>query len=171
MLSESSVSSRISLISVDPAVASHITGATGSTTLPTTSHYGSSLGKAARNPDTLRLRGHTRNISAPSTIGKKRSNSLKRVKNSTEVLRQRSIKSSKKTKGPETASDNRAGRNFTVGNVGTGGLLYLKCVLFVSERRSELYADMLPDLPHGMALLARLFLRCRRRRPPRHLLY
>ncbi|KAK4941254.1 Guanine nucleotide exchange factor lte1 [Elasticomyces elasticus] len=126
MLSESSVSSRISLISVDPAVASHITGTTASTTLPPTSHYGSSPRKPTRTPDIQRLRGHTRNISAPSTIGKKRSNSLKRVKNSTEVLRQRSIRSSKKTKGPETASDNRAGRNFTVGNVGTGGLLYLK---------------------------------------------
>ncbi|KAI1628710.1 gdp/GTP exchange factor [Exophiala viscosa] len=126
MLSESSVSSRISLISVDPAVASHITGGSGSTTLPTTSHYGSSSRKAARTPDIQRLRGHARNVSAPSTIGKKRSNSLKRVKNSTEVLRQRSIRSSKRTKDPEAASDNRTGRNFTVGNVGTGGLLYLK---------------------------------------------
>lgn len=125
LTSESSLSSRVSLISLDPAVASHITGTT--TTVPTASNYGSSPRKSTKTPDTEVSRKHIRNNSAPSVSEKKGTNSLRRVKDSTEVLRQRSIKSSsRKTKQSlETVPDNINGRNFTVGNVGTGGILYL----------------------------------------------
>ncbi|KIX03455.1 uncharacterized protein Z518_07007 [Rhinocladiella mackenziei CBS 650.93] len=125
MVSESTLSSRVSLISLDPALASHITGTTRGTTIPATSQNGSSPRKATKTPETDMSRRHIRNNSAPSTSGKKRSNSLRRAKNSTEVLRQRSAKSSKKAQPLETVPDTREGRNFTVGNVGTGGVLYL----------------------------------------------
>jgi hypothetical protein len=125
MVSESTYSSRVSLISVDPAVASHITGTTRATTAPTTSQNGSSPRKSTKTPDTEVSRRHIRNQSAPNPTGKKRSNSLRRVKNSTEVLRLRSKKASKKGKVPDEGQDTREGRNFTVGNVGTGGVLYL----------------------------------------------
>ncbi|KIX99633.1 uncharacterized protein Z520_04267 [Fonsecaea multimorphosa CBS 102226] len=124
--SESSLSSRVSLISLDPAVASHITGTTRTTTVPSASQYGSSPRKSMKTPDTEVSRSHNRNNSAPSVSDKKGSTSLRRVKDSTEVLRQRSTKSSKKPKQSlETVPDNVHGRNFTVGNVGTGGILYL----------------------------------------------
>src|ERR1700712_5377093 len=125
--SESSLSSRVSLISLDPAVASHITGTTRSTTVPSASHYDSSPRKSTKTPDTEVSRRHVRNISAPSVSEKKGPTSLRRVKDSTEVLRQRSTKSSnRKTKQSlESVPDNVHGRNFTVGNVGTGGVLYL----------------------------------------------
>ncbi len=126
MVAESSLSTRSSLISLDPALASHITGTTRATTVPSASHHGSSPRKATKTPTSELSRRHLRNNSAPSVSGKKRTGSLRRVKNSTEVLRQRSTRSSKKTKPLETIPDTRSGRNFTVGNVGTGGILYLK---------------------------------------------
>lgn len=122
MASESTASSRVSLISLDPAVASHITA----TTVPSTSQYGSSPRKSTNTPDTEGTRRHMRNNSAPNTSDKKRSNSLRRVKNSTEILRQRSTKSARRQKQQEPPTDTRGGRNFTVGNVGTGGILYLR---------------------------------------------
>ncbi|KAK5064911.1 hypothetical protein LTR84_000745 [Exophiala bonariae] len=121
MASDSTASSRVSLISLDPAVASHITA----TTVPSTSQYGSSPRKSTNTPETEGTRRHMRNNSAPNTSDKKRSNSLRRVKNSTEILRQRSTKSARRQKQQDLASDTRGGRNFTVGNVGTGGILYL----------------------------------------------
>ncbi len=125
--SESSLSSRVSLISLDPAVASHITGTTRTTTAPSASNYGSSPRKSTKTPDTEVSRRHIRNNSAPSVSEKKGPIPLRRVKDSTEVLRQRSTKSSnKKTKQSlDPVPDNVHGRNFTVGNVGTGGVLYL----------------------------------------------
>lgn len=61
------------------------------------------------------------------TLGKARKNSLRRVKNSTEVLRQRSTKGQHEVQPSEDSSSGRTGRHFTVGNVGTGGKLYLRC--------------------------------------------
>ena len=124
--SDSSLSSRISIISLDPAIASQITGTTR-TTAPSASNYGSSPRKSTKTPDTEVSRGHVRNVSAPSVSEKKGTTSLRRVKNSTEVLRQRSNKAAaRKTKQSlEVVADNVHGRNFTVGNVGNGGMLYL----------------------------------------------
>ncbi|EXJ86845.1 hypothetical protein A1O3_03799 [Capronia epimyces CBS 606.96] len=122
MVSESTISSHVSLISLDPVLASHITGAT---TAPTASQHGSSPRKSSMTPDTDLSRRHYRNNSAPNATPKKRSNSLRRAKNSTEVLRQRSTKLGRKTKPLDSIADTREGRNFTIGNVGTGGILYL----------------------------------------------
>ncbi|EXJ88071.1 hypothetical protein A1O1_04999 [Capronia coronata CBS 617.96] len=123
MVSESTVSSHVSLISLDPVLASHITGAT---TIPATSQQSSSPRKSTKTPDSVLSRRHFRNKSAPNGTQKKRSNSLRRAKNSTEVLRQRSTKSGRKTRPLEPIADTREGRNFTIGNVGTGGILYLR---------------------------------------------
>jgi hypothetical protein len=124
--SNSAPSSHASLISIDPAVASQITGTTvAASSLPGHSRTGSSPAKRNKASDTA-SRGHARNRSVPIAVDKKQSNSLRRAKNSTEVLRQRSTRSTKKPTKLETIPDNREGRNFTVGNVGTGGVLYLK---------------------------------------------
>lgn len=125
MVSDTSLSTRVSLITLDPALASHITATPGTTTAPSISQYASSPRKSTKTPNTDLSRRHIRNNSAPTTALKKRSNSLRRVKNSTELLRQRSTNDSKKNSKVENAIDVRAGRNFTVGNVGTGGILYL----------------------------------------------
>ena len=125
MGSESAPSSHASIISIDPAVASQITGTTQATSLAGHSRTGSSPGKRTKTPES---RGHTRNKSIPIAAEKNPTTSLRRAKNSTEVLRQRSNKSTKKSKKLETIPDTntREGRNFTIGNVGTNGVLYLK---------------------------------------------
>ena len=63
-------------------------------------------------------------------VGKKeRQNSLRHVKNSTEVLRQRSAQTGAGTITPDGGSGGREGRQFTVGNVGNNGIIYLRYVL------------------------------------------
>ncbi|KAI9876292.1 MAG: Guanine nucleotide exchange factor lte1 [Pleopsidium flavum] len=56
---------------------------------------------------------------------KERQNSLRHVKNSTEVLRQRSVQTSLGNITPDGGSGGREGRQFTVGNVGNNGMIYL----------------------------------------------
>ena len=55
-----------------------------------------------------------------------RANSLRHVKNSNEVLRQRSIKKSRKENEMERTPSTKEGRHFTVANVGTNGKIYLR---------------------------------------------
>jgi hypothetical protein len=57
-----------------------------------------------------------------------RQNSLRRVKDSTDVLRERSLKRQRSNRGLpiETGSGGREGRQFTVANVGNNGMLYLR---------------------------------------------
>jgi hypothetical protein len=65
----------------------------------------------------------------PNGTGKGRTNSLRRVKNSSELLRQRSLKRSKTDDiMPEGIgnSGGREGRHFTVSNVGHNGKIYLR---------------------------------------------
>ena len=126
MVSESAPSSLASIISIDPAVASHITGTTQATSMGTHSRTDSGSAKRTQTHETVSGSGHIRNKSVPTSTDKKTPNPLRRAKNSTEVLRQRSTKSTKKAKQLETIPDTREGRNFTIGNVGTGGVLYLK---------------------------------------------
>ena len=65
----------------------------------------------------------------PKSLEKARKNSLRHVKDSTEVLRQRSTRSQHEAKASNGASMSKDGFHFTVGNVGTGGKLYLRYVL------------------------------------------
>ena len=58
--------------------------------------------------------------------GRGRQNSLRHVKNSTEVLRQRSRRRAAKDLVLEATSGAREGRQFTVANVGNNGMIYLR---------------------------------------------
>lgn len=58
--------------------------------------------------------------------GRGRQISLRYVKNSTEVLRQRSAKRAGKDAGVDGTSGAREGRQFTVANVGNNGKIYLR---------------------------------------------
>jgi len=120
-----SPSSHVSLISLDPAMASHITRTMEESVQPVRSANPSNLAKpkAAHTDRSIR---HGRNASMPTGHDRKGSNGLRRVKNSTEILRQRSTKTAKKSKHMETMSDTREGRNFTITNVGVGGMLHLR---------------------------------------------
>ena len=115
-------SSKTSIISVDPAVAMHIIGSTKAVSQSTHARTESTPARATSKPlaAVSQSRGHARTNSAPSRDIKKRSNSLRRAKNSTELLKQRSINAQQP--GPPPV---KRGRNFTVSNVGTGGLLHL----------------------------------------------
>lgn len=61
-------------------------------------------------------------------LEKTRKNSLRRVKDSTEVLRQKSTSTRHVANASDgtSATASKGGRHFTVGNVGTGGKLYLR---------------------------------------------
>ena len=119
-------SSKTSIISVDPAVASHITGASKATSHTGHARTESTPARATGTPLNAVAKGHSRTNSAPNRNIKKRSNSLRRAKNSTELLKQRSINAEKGAKQTQTDSSIvTRGRNFTVSNVATGGLLHL----------------------------------------------
>lgn len=65
-------------------------------------------------------------------VGKERTQSLLRMKNSAEVLWQRSMKRSNNI--PESVPEflpSREGKHFTVGNVGNNGRLYLRYVIIM----------------------------------------
>lgn len=67
--------------------------------------------------------------------GKERAQSLLRVKNSAEMLWQRSTKRSNNVPEsvPESSPTGREGKHFTVGNVGNNGRLYLRYGGFIVE--------------------------------------
>ena len=71
-----------------------------------------------------------RKKSSERILGRSRQNSLRRVKNSTDMLRERSSqrKRSKRDVAPEATTGGREGRHFTVANVGNGGMIYLRSV-------------------------------------------
>lgn len=118
-------SSKTSIVSVDPAVARHITDAKKSTGLNLGhSRTESTPAQTITAQSSSAAKGHGRTISAPNRDIKKRSNSLRRAKNSTEILKQRSIGAQKNSKQAESGTVKR-GRNFTVSNVTTGGTLHL----------------------------------------------
>ena len=58
-------------------------------------------------------------------------NSLRRVKNSTDMLRERSLHraQSKRDAPAEGTAGGREGRHFTVANVGNNGMIYLRSVI------------------------------------------
>ncbi|RMZ77919.1 hypothetical protein DV738_g4107, partial [Chaetothyriales sp. CBS 135597] len=153
MLSDPVTSAHASLVSIDPVIASQITATSASTSSYPHSHSHShsrnnsnptkSVKKA---PATLPARGHVRNQSAPLHYSgsHKRSNSLRRAKNSTEVLRQHAIRPGKRPPPLEHSQDSRSGRSFTVGSVGTGGLLYLRPSVQQNLSPQPLFALQVP---------------------------
>lgn len=64
--------------------------------------------------------------SSERSRSRSRANSLRHVKNSTEVLRQRSIRRGNKESEVERNPSTKEGRHFTVANVGTNGKIYLR---------------------------------------------
>ena len=90
-----------------------------------------------------------------------RQNSLRRAKNSADMLRERSLQRqrSKKEKGPDNGSAGREGkaRQFTVANVGNNGMIYLRsvrvCLWTCLGSGSYLLARACP--PKSLALLTK----------------
>ncbi|KKZ65148.1 hypothetical protein EMCG_09015 [[Emmonsia] crescens] len=90
-------------------------------------------------PHTTLQDGNMQNKSPPAN-GRQRTNSLRRIKNSSEVLRQRALKRSNTIDiTPEGIGNailgGREARNFTVGNVGHNGKMYLRPT---NQARSQL---------------------------------
>ncbi|KAL9129346.1 MAG: hypothetical protein Q9217_002184 [Psora testacea] len=69
---------------------------------------------------------HSRRRSSERARSRGRQNSLRHVKNSTEVLRQRSLKRGNKDVALDKNTVTREGRQFTVANVGNNGKIYLR---------------------------------------------
>lgn len=81
-------------------------------------------------PHTRLQDGQARNNTSPAKA-KQRTNSLRRAKNSSEVLRQRALKRSNTIDVPPegigiSGLGGREARHFTVGNVGHNGKMYLR---------------------------------------------
>ena len=90
-----------------------------------TSLHGRGQENAPTSRYTLEQRTDSRRRSSERIKNRHRQNSLKRVKNSNEVLRQRSTK--KVTKDSlDPATSTREPRHFTVANVGDNGKIYLR---------------------------------------------
>jgi hypothetical protein len=127
-----------SLISLDAAIAREIIVADNVNTShdphPVPSTPDRSKRSKSRRPGAA-LQNLDTNVKKKSReqIVRKRNNSLRNVKNSKELLRDRSLK---KRDGPSSAENvlsSKEGKNFTVGNVGTGGLIYLRLVTGLSQ--------------------------------------
>lgn len=95
------------------------------------------LGNVAARADQQRLQAAQRTHSAKrrkteGTLGHHHQTSLRLAKDSTEELRARTrLRSQSKSSGdvpPHGAPNTREGRQFTVGNIGNNGTIYLRCV-------------------------------------------
>jgi len=129
---------RESIISIDPVIASHITttsldAAPGKHLRTESTPY-----KRSKALDTFAAQGHARAHSTPHQDKHTHANSLRRTKDSTEVLKQHNAKTHQKKPTLESIGDTRGGRTFTVGNVGTGGVLYLRLVMLLTSDRITL---------------------------------
>ncbi|KAL8831778.1 MAG: hypothetical protein Q9191_000664 [Dirinaria sp. TL-2023a] len=78
------------------------------------------------------------------TNSRGRQNSLRRVKNSTEVLRQRSANRGNQDIASDGAAGGREGRQFTVANVGNNGRIYLRPITPGSQQKAALPPFVLP---------------------------
>jgi len=88
------------------------------------------IGRGQENASTIR---HTleqgldsQKRSSERTRSRGRQNSLKRAKNSTDILRQRSLKKDAKDVAADSNNSTREGKQFTVANVGSNGKIYLR---------------------------------------------
>ena len=87
----------------------------------------------SRTPNDSRWSTSTERTRPGKKAARGRQNSLRKVKNSTDMLRERSLQRQRSRKEAATAdggSGSREGkaRQFTVANVGGGGMIYLRCV-------------------------------------------
>ena len=119
--------SKISLMSIDPVVAEQVVAANDPNWLisePSTRQ--TSVRDKTGNVKQQGTRKTGRADQGAKRKGHNRNNSLRRVKNSTEVLRQRSLRSRDAKAGSDERSVVKEPRNFTVSHVGSGGLIYLR---------------------------------------------
>jgi hypothetical protein len=124
-----------SIVSVEPAVVRRIVVGTGDETIDTararnpksanTKREVVTDKRARKRPSQDERQGADGAIASQESFGRPRNNSLRNVKNSQELLRERSIKRSV-VRDVDAQAISKEGRNFTVGNVGTGGLIYLR---------------------------------------------
>ena len=88
------------------------------------------IGRGQENASTIRHNLEqgmdSQRKSSERTRSRGRQNSLKRTKNSTDMLRQRSLKRDGKDTNAEGNPNSREGRQFTVANVGNNGKIYLR---------------------------------------------
>jgi hypothetical protein len=128
-------SSSPSIVSIDPAVAHQITVGTGDNLADafrarhgksgSTEKHIHTEKRPGKRPSRNETHGADGAAASQERMGRTRPNSLRHVKNSKELLRQRSIKRNV-IRGIDAQASSKEGRNFTVGNVGTGGLIYLR---------------------------------------------
>jgi len=124
-----------SIVSIEPAVARHVTARTGYELADSSQARNPKSGSVEKHivtdekPDRRQSQSEKRSADSAATsrgkIGRTRNNSLRHVKNSKELLRERSIKRNI-VHSTDALATSKEGRNFTVGNVGTGGLIYLR---------------------------------------------
>jgi hypothetical protein len=124
-----------SIVSVEPAVARQIVVGTGDETTDTaqarnpksasTKKEVATDKRARKRPSQDERRGADGAVASQESFGRPRNNSLRHVKNSKELLRERSIRRNL-MRDIDAQATSKEGRNFTVGNVGTGGLIYLR---------------------------------------------
>lgn len=83
---------------------------------------------ALQTVDSGRIAKSCKRKSPAKTSTRSRQNSLRRVKNSTDMLRQQSLQRqrSKKEAAADGNQGGREGRQFTVANVGNNGMIYLR---------------------------------------------
>ena len=142
-----------SVVTIDPVVAKEIVGIVDDPTYRDSSSSDASLPKQKEEstapnddkPTTIPPSQRTviKRKVAGKTEGRTRSNSLRHVKNSTEVLRQRSKTIKPLDSLSESGSSTRGGRQFTVGNVGNNGMIYLRYV--VEAQRFLVYSNAALD--------------------------
>jgi hypothetical protein len=122
-----------SLISIDSAIARQISRSKSShqpLSITAKQHSPARAAEEQTNEAHHAIRNeHSRGKPLPKSLEKTRKTSLRRVKNSTEVLRQRSTRAQHGLKPSDGTSASKEARNFTVGSVGTGGKLYLRYAL------------------------------------------
>lgn len=123
------------MVSVEPAVVRQITVRSGDELAGTSQPRKPKLARPEKQVVTDRrvrtrlsqdeTHGVAGAAASQESIGRTRNNSLRHVKNSKELLRQRSLKRNV-VHGIDAHATSKEGRNFTVGNVRTGGLIYLR---------------------------------------------
>lgn len=100
------------------------------------------IGRGQGNASTMRHNLEqgmdSRRKSSERARSRGRQNSLKHVKNSTDILRQRSLKRDTKDTA-DANSTTREGRQFTVANVGNNGKIYLRLVFRFSSHACRIH--------------------------------
>ncbi|KAL9110107.1 MAG: hypothetical protein Q9227_005301 [Pyrenula ochraceoflavens] len=135
----------VSLISIEPVVAKKITAIDSSSKSGSQARqreFAPPIGHVSRvSKEPLRSssrnnpqrKGSTRENGRPRA----RTNSLRHVKNSTEMLRQRSINRQRAESTSDASSNNTRVQHFTVGNVGNNGRIYLRPIVNPPAQRTQ----------------------------------